>query len=144
MELCWSYNQVQKSSYFESLLVTRLWEIKLTSPLPSIQSCSFKFWAWSCILATLIKGGGGSQIQDHGHWVSWVKVLQCREHFCNWLWFARHHKQHFKHTTFAVPRFFVDTCHVILDPVVQKLDSAIHLLNKLGPLIYIRWCDHSN
>ena len=59
MELCWSYNQVQKSSYFESLLVTRLWEIKLTSPLPSIQSCSFKFWAWSCILATLIKGGGG-------------------------------------------------------------------------------------
>ena len=56
-------------------------------------------------------------------------ALGC-EHFCNWLWFARDHKQHFKHTTFAVPRFFVDTCHVILNPVVEKLDNAIHRINR--------------
>ena len=45
--------------YFKSLLVTRLWDIILTSLLPSIQSCPSKFWAWSCIASNLDEGWRG-------------------------------------------------------------------------------------
>ena len=54
-----SFNQLQNIetvwrkkdlSCFKSVLVTGLWDtVILTSLLPSIQSCSSKFWAWSCI-----------------------------------------------------------------------------------------------
>ena len=50
-------------SCFKSLLVTSLWDILLTSLLPPIQSCSSKFWAWSCIASNFDKGWRG----DHKH-----------------------------------------------------------------------------
>ena len=46
-------------SCFKSLLVTGLWDIILTSLLPPIQSCSSKFWAWSCIASNFDKGWSG-------------------------------------------------------------------------------------
>ena len=54
-------------SWFKSLLVTGLWAKILTSLLPSLQSCSSKFWAYSCTASNffLIRGGGGSQAQGH-------------------------------------------------------------------------------
>ena len=61
------YNQLQKCcddlSCFKSLLVTGLWDIILTSLVPPIQSCSSKFWAWSCIASNFDKGWRG----DHKH-----------------------------------------------------------------------------
>ena len=50
-------------SRFKSLLVTGLWDITLTYLLPPIQSCSCKFWAWSCIVSNFAKGWRG----DHKH-----------------------------------------------------------------------------
>ena len=50
-------------SCFKSLLVTGLWDVILTSLLPPIQSCSSKFWAWSCIASNFDKGRRG----DHKH-----------------------------------------------------------------------------
>ena len=47
---------------FKSLLVPGLWDIILTSLLPPIQSFEHGF----VLLAILIRGGGGSQAQDHG------------------------------------------------------------------------------
>ena len=46
-------------SCFKSLLVTGLRGIILTSLLPSIQSCSSKFWVWSCIASNFDKGWRG-------------------------------------------------------------------------------------
>ena len=46
-------------SCFKSLLVTGLWDKILTSLLPPIQSCSSKFWAWSCIASNFDKGCRG-------------------------------------------------------------------------------------
>ena len=43
-------------SCFKLLLVIGLWDIILTSLLPPIQSCSSKFWAWSCIASNFDKG----------------------------------------------------------------------------------------
>ena len=40
-----------------------LWDIIPTSLLPPIQSCSSKFWAWSCIASNFDKGWRG----DHKH-----------------------------------------------------------------------------
>ena len=60
-----SDNQLQKCrdlSCFKLLLVIGLWDIILTSLLP-IQSCSSKFWAWSCIASNFDKGWRG----DHKH-----------------------------------------------------------------------------
>ena len=52
---------------FKSLLVTGLWDIILTALLCPIESCSSKFWVWSCIASNFDKGWrGGSQAQDHG------------------------------------------------------------------------------
>ena len=50
-------------SCFKSILVTGLWDIKLTSLLLPIQSCSSKFWGWSCIASKFDKGWRG----DHQH-----------------------------------------------------------------------------
>ena len=50
-------------SCLKSLLVTGLWDIILTSLLPPIQSCSSKFWVWSCIASNFDKGWRG----DHKH-----------------------------------------------------------------------------
>ena len=50
-------------SCFKSQLVTGLWDETLTSLLPPIQSCSSKFWAWSCIASNFDKGWRG----DHKH-----------------------------------------------------------------------------
>ena len=47
----------------KSLMVTGLWDITLTSLLPPIQSCSSKFWVWSCIASNFVKGWRG----DHKH-----------------------------------------------------------------------------
>ena len=46
-------------SCFKSLLITGLWDIILTSLLPSIQSCSSKFWVWPCIASNFDKGWRG-------------------------------------------------------------------------------------
>ena len=44
-------------SCFKLLLVIGLWDKTLTSPVfPPIQSCSSKFWAWSCIASNFDKG----------------------------------------------------------------------------------------
>ena len=53
-------DQLQKcwDTHFKSLLVTLLCDVILTFLLPSIQSCSSKFWAWSCI---------ASKMGDHKH-----------------------------------------------------------------------------
>ena len=45
------------------LVVSGLWDIILTSLLPPIQSCSSKFWVWSCIASNFDKGWRG----DHKH-----------------------------------------------------------------------------
>ena len=50
-------------SCLKSLLVTGLWDIILTSLLPPTQSCSSKFWVWSCIASNFDKGWRG----DHKH-----------------------------------------------------------------------------
>ena len=52
-------------SHFKSLLVTRLWDVILSSLLPPIQSCSSKFWTWwwSCIASNFVDGWRG----DHKH-----------------------------------------------------------------------------
>ena len=44
-------DQLQKywDTHSKSLLVTVLCDVTLTFLLPSIQCCSSKFWAWSCI-----------------------------------------------------------------------------------------------
>ena len=47
----------------KSLLLTGVWDIILTSLLPPIQSCSSKFWVWSCIASNFDKGWRG----DHKH-----------------------------------------------------------------------------
>ena len=57
--------QKNNLSCFKSLLVTGLWDIILTSLLPPIQSCSSKFWAWSCISSNFDKGWRG----DHKHMI---------------------------------------------------------------------------
>ena len=46
-------------SCFKSLLVTGLWDKIVTPLLPPIQSCSSKFWAWSCIASNFEKGWRG-------------------------------------------------------------------------------------
>ena len=53
-------DQLQKcwDTHFKSLLVTLLCNVILTLLLPCIQSCSSKFWAWSCI---------ASKRGDHKH-----------------------------------------------------------------------------
>ena len=47
-------------SCFKSLPATGLWDIILTSLLHSIQSCSSKFCAWSCIASNFDKGWRGN------------------------------------------------------------------------------------
>ena len=42
--------------YFKALLVIHLWDIIITSALPSIPSCSCKFWACPCIAGNFDKG----------------------------------------------------------------------------------------
>ena len=56
-----TFQQKNKLSCFKSLLVTRLWDtcIILTSLLFLMQSCSSKFWAWSCIASNFDKGWRG-------------------------------------------------------------------------------------
>ena len=46
-------------SCFKSLLITGLWDIILTSLLPSIQSCSSKFWVRPCIASNFDNGWRG-------------------------------------------------------------------------------------
>ena len=45
-------------------LVTHLWNISLTSSFSSIQSCSSKFWAWSCNASNFDREESGWQGQD--------------------------------------------------------------------------------
>ena len=53
-------------SYLKSLLVTRLWEIIISSPSPPSKIVPLSFEHGLVLLATLIRRGGGSQAQDHG------------------------------------------------------------------------------
>ena len=59
------YNQLQKcwDTPTKNLLVTLLCNIKFTSLLPSIQSCSSKFWVLSCISSNFDK----RKRRDHTH-----------------------------------------------------------------------------
>ena len=88
-------------SCFKSLLVTCLRDIIMISLLRPIQSCSSKFWAWSCIASNFEKGWRGGhkhKIMDrpfkpkHGTvsqvllqlvvaWVAWFSYLsvQCNQ-----------------------------------------------------------------
>ena len=61
-------------SCFKSLLGTGLWDIILTSLLPPIQSCSSKFWAWSCIASNFDKGWRG----DHKHKIDHGQVIYAK------------------------------------------------------------------
>ena len=72
-----------------SLLVTGLRDTILTSLPPSIQSCSSKFWAWSCIASTLIRGGGG--FTSTRSWTGHLSqnTVQCLKYYCNRLQLAR-------------------------------------------------------
>ena len=58
-KMCKTLSRKNNLSCFKSLLVTGLWDIILTSLLPPIQSCSSKFWAWSCIASNFDKGWRG-------------------------------------------------------------------------------------
>ena len=64
--------------YFKSLRVTHL-----TSLLLSIQSCSSKFWASSCIASNFDKGWR----VDHKHkiWTAKIGTVQCLKYFSNCL-----------------------------------------------------------
>ena len=54
-------------SYFKSLLVRNLLAITLTSSSPPFKVVPPSFELYGLVfLATLIRGGGGSQTQDHG------------------------------------------------------------------------------
>ena len=46
-------------SCFKPLPITGLWDIILTFLLPPIQSCSSKFWVWSCTASNFDKGWRG-------------------------------------------------------------------------------------
>ena len=54
-----SHEKTTFTSCFKSLLVTGPWDIILTSLLPPIQSCSAKFWTWSCTACNFEKGWTG-------------------------------------------------------------------------------------
>ena len=80
-------------SCFKSLLVTSLWDIILTFLFPSIQSCSSKFWAWSCIASNFDKGwrwggGGGGEVTRTRSWTGHLcqDTVQCLKYFSNWLY----------------------------------------------------------
>ena len=85
-----TFPQKNELSSFKSLLVTRLWDtcIILTSLLPLMQSCSSKFWAWSCIASNFDKGWRG----DHKHEIMNTplepKYVTGLNYFCNWLWLS--------------------------------------------------------
>ena len=52
---CWG--TLAKKRPFLLQILASLWDIILTSLLPTIQSCSSKFWEWSYILLFYIRGG---------------------------------------------------------------------------------------
>ena len=52
---CW--DTLAKKRPFLLQILASLWDIILTSLLPTIQSCSSKFWEWSYILLFYIRGG---------------------------------------------------------------------------------------
>ena len=81
-----TFQQKNKLSCFKSLLVTRLWDtcIILTSLLFLMQSCSSKFWAWSCIASNFDKGWRGEHKPCHLS----QNTVQCLNYFCNWLWLS--------------------------------------------------------
>lgn len=58
LQKCWD---TQTKKCFKSLLVRGLWDIILPSLLPTIQSCSLRFWAQSCITSNFDKTLRGDQ-----------------------------------------------------------------------------------
>ena len=52
------------SRHSDGKLVTHLWDISLTTSFSSIQSCSSRFWAWSCVASNFDREEGGWQGQD--------------------------------------------------------------------------------
>ena len=72
-------------SCFKSLLVTGLWAKILTSLLPSPQSCSSKFGAWSCTASNFDKGWRG--ITSIRSWTGHLcqNTVRCLKYFCSWL-----------------------------------------------------------
>ena len=72
-------------SCFKSQLVTGLWAKILTSLLPSIQRCSSRFWAWSCIASSFDKGWRG--ITSTRSWTGHLcqNTVRCVKYFCSWL-----------------------------------------------------------
>ena len=67
----WDTPTIQKLTFLTlncCSYITRLWDMILISLLPSIQRCSSKFWAWSCIVSNFDKGRRG----DHKH-----KIINC-------------------------------------------------------------------
>ena len=62
VETLWRENDL---SWFKSLLVTGLWAKILTSLLPPFKVVPPSFEHSLVLLATLIRGGGGLQAQDH-------------------------------------------------------------------------------
>ena len=72
-------------SCFKSQLVTGLWGKILTSLLPSIQRCSSRCWAWSCIASSFDKGWRG--ITSTRSWTGHLcqNMVRCVKYFCSWL-----------------------------------------------------------
>ena len=72
------------SNYWK--LVTRLWDISLTSSFSSIQSCSSKFWAWSCNASNFDREESGWQGQDLRMVMNApIRYQQFLKYFCYWL-----------------------------------------------------------
>ena len=82
VETLWRENDL---SCFKSLLVTGLWAKILTSLLPSLQSCSSKFWTCSCIASNFDKRWRGitSTRSCTGHLCQ--NTVRCVKYFCSWL-----------------------------------------------------------
>ena len=59
-------------------------------PPPPIQSCSSKFWAWSCIASNFEKGWRG--VTSTRSWKGHLSqnTVQCLKYFCNWLSHVRY------------------------------------------------------
>ena len=67
LQKCWDTPKKKRPFLLQIAPGHRSLNIILTSLLPPIQSCSSKFWVWSCIASNFDKGWrGGSQAQDHG------------------------------------------------------------------------------
>ena len=81
-----NYNQLhEKKKPFILQIAASHRSMRYNTDLPPIQSCSSKFWAWSCIASNSDKGWTG--VTSTRSWTGHLSqnTVQCLKYFCNWL-----------------------------------------------------------